>query len=155
MGTFNYSTNEYTSSRSVDKLQFDVNKIKLGQLPGLFERIQHEGGFFKKFADMWKEGENYIGDEDEGLMEYDTDETLEIMHIDDEDPKTFKIKQMFSNMHWLNPAFEDNVLADIKGGMESKSLYGLLSKGHSDEANILVFYEKDTGTVIGWEVDVD
>ena len=33
MGTFNYSTDEYISSRSVDKLQFDVNKIKLGNLP--------------------------------------------------------------------------------------------------------------------------
>ena len=27
MGTFNYATDEYTSSRPVDKLQFDVNKI--------------------------------------------------------------------------------------------------------------------------------
>jgi len=147
---------KYVSSRSADKLQFDVNTVKLGQLPGIFDTITQQGGFFKKFADMWKEGENYIGDEDEGLMEYDTDETLEVLHIDDEDMKTFKLADAFSHTDfWINPAFENTVLADIKGGVASKSLYGVLSKGHSDEASILVFYEKDTGTVIGWEVDVD
>ena len=66
MGTFNYSTDEYISSRSADKLQFDVNKIKLGNLPGLFERIQHEGGYFKKWSAMWAAGPT---DAEEGMTE--------------------------------------------------------------------------------------
>lgn len=36
MGNFNFDKQEYVSSRSADKLQFNVNDVKLGQLPGIF-----------------------------------------------------------------------------------------------------------------------
>lgn len=141
MGTFNYSTNEYTSSRSVDKLQFDVNKIKLGQLPGLFERIQHEGGFFKKWSAMWAKGP--------------TDAVLENWSLAGEDLSKTPIAEMLEYNHWLNPAFKDKMISDAKGGIASKLLYGTMQEGHSDEMWLAVYYEVETGTVIAWEYDVD
>jgi hypothetical protein len=33
---------------------FNVDNIKLGQLPGIFDAVKAEGGFFKLYADAWK-----------------------------------------------------------------------------------------------------
>ena len=152
MGTFNYSTNEYISTRSADKLQFDVNKIKLGQLPGLFERIQHEGGFFKKWSAMWAKGP---ADAEEGMSEEEPDAVLENWSLAGEDLSKTPIAEMLEYNHWLNPAFKDKMISDAKGGIASKTLYGTVQEGHSDEMWLAVYYEVETGTVIAWEYDVD
>lgn len=152
MGTFNYSTNEYISSRSVDKLQFDVNKIKLGNLPGIFERIQHEGGFFKKWSAMWAKGPT---DAEEGMSEEEPDAVLENCYIVGNDLSKTPITDMFSHSHWVNPAFKDKMISDAKGGIASKTLYGLVRNSGSDEMWLTVYYEAETGTVIAWEYDVD
>ena len=152
MGTFNYSTDEYISSRSVDKLQFDVNKIKLGNLPGLFERIQHEGGFFKKWSNMWAAGPSYA---EEGMTEEEPDAVLENWSLAGADLSKTPITEMLEHNHWINPAFKDRMISDAKGGIASKTLYGLMRKGGSDEMWLAVYYEVETGTVIAWEYDVD
>ena len=152
MGTFNYSTNEYISSRSVDKLQFDVNKIKLGNLPGLFERIQHEGGFFKKWSNMWAAGPTYG---DEGMTEEEPEAVLENLFINEENLSTTPITEMLEHNHWINPAFKDKMISDAKGGIASKTLCGLMRKDGSDAMWLAVYYEVETGTVIAWEYDID
>lgn len=152
MGTFNYATDEYTSSRPVDKLQFDVNKIKLGNLPGLFERIQHEGGFFKKWSAMWAKGPT---DAEEGMSEEEPDAVLENWYIAGQDLSKTPIAEQLQHNHWLNPAFKDKMISDAKGGIASKTLYGLMRNGGSDEMWLAVYYEVETGTVIAWEYDVD
>lgn len=154
MGTFNYSTDEYISSRSTDKLQFDVNKIKLGNLPGLFERIQHEGGYFKKWSDMWAAGPVPTCEE-EGMTEEEPDAVLENCYVVGQDLSKTPITEMFSQNRWVNPAFNDKMISDAKGGIATKTLYGTLQKGHSDEMWLSVYYEVETGTVIAWEYDVD
>ena len=152
MGTFNYSTDEYISSRSTDKLQFDVNKIKLGNLPGLFERIQHEGGFFKKWSDMWAAGPT---DAEEGMTEEEPDAVLENCCIVGNDLSKTPITELFSHNRWVNPLFKDKMISDAKGGIATKTLYGLVRSGGSDEMWLAVYYEVETGTVIAWEYDVD
>ena len=156
MGKFNYSTNEYISSRSADKLQFDVNKIKFGQLPGLFERIQHEGGFFKKWSEMWKNGPDAkYKDPEEGMTEENPEAVLENLYVVGNDLSKTPVADLFENNHWLNTAFKDKMLSDVKGGIASKTLYGTMHEGHSDEMWLAVYYEVETGTVIAWEYDVD
>lgn len=152
MGTFNYSTDEYISSRSTDKLQFDVNKIKLGNLPGLFERIQEEGGFFKKWSNMWVAGPT---DAEEGLSEQEPDEVLENWSLAGEDLSKTPIAEMLEHNHWINPVFKDKMISDAKGGIAAKTLYGTMRSGGSDEMWLSVYYEVETGTVIAWEYDVD
>lgn len=152
MGTYNYSIHEYISSRSTDKLQFDVNKIELGQLPGLFERIQHEGGFFKKWSDMWAAGPT---DAEEGMTEEKPDAVLENCYIVGRDLSKTPITKMFTRKRWVNPAFKDKMISDAKGGIATKTLYGTLQKDGSDEMWLAVYYEVETGTVIAWEYDVD
>lgn len=152
MGTFNYSTDEYISSRSADKLQFDVNKIKLGNLPGLFERIQHEGGFFKKWSNMWAAGPSYA---EEGMTEKEPEEVLENWSLAGDDLSKTPIAEMLEHNHWINPAFKDKMISDAKGGIASKTLYGLMRNGGSDEMCLAVYYEVETGTVIAWEYDID
>ena len=156
MGNFNYAKHEYISSRSADQLQFDVNKIKLGQLPGLFERIQEEGGFFKKWSEMWKNGPDKIYDDpDEGMTEEEPEAVLENLYVVGNDLSKTPVADLFENNHWLNPAFKDKMLSDVKGGIASKTLYGMMHEGHSDEMWLAVYYEVETGTVIAWEYDVD
>lgn len=152
MGTFNYSTDEYISSRSTDKLQFDVNKIKLGNLPGLFERIQHEGGYFKKWSAMWAAGPT---DAEEGMTEEEPDAVLENCYIVGNDLSKTPITDLFSHNRWVNPVFKDKMISDAKGGIATKTLYGLVRNGGSDEMWLSVYYEVETGTVIAWEYDVD
>lgn len=152
MGTFNYSTDEYISSRSADKLQFDVNKIKLGNLPGLFERIQHEGGYFKKWSAMWAAGPT---DAEEGMTEEEPEAVLEYCYIVGNDLSKTPITDLFSHNRWVNPAFKNKMISDAKGGIATKTLYGLVRNGGSDEMWLSVYYEVETGTVIAWEYDVD
>lgn len=156
MGTFNYSTDEYISSRSADKLQFDVNKIKLGNLPGLFERIQEEGGFFKKWSNMWAAGPNAPrNDDDEGMTEEEPEAVLENWSLAGDDLSKTPIAEMLEHNHWINPLFKDKMISDAKGGIASKTLYGLMRNDGSDEMWLAVYYEVETGTVIAWEYDVD
>lgn len=154
MGIYNYSTDEYISSRSTDKLQFDVNKIELEQLPGLFDRIQHEGGFFKKWSDMWAAGP-VPACEDEGMTEEEPGAVLENCYIVGNDLSKTPITEMLWRKRWINPAFKDKMISDAKGGIATKTLYGTLQKDASDEMMLTVYYEVDTGTVIAWEYDVD
>jgi len=156
MGTFNYSTDEYISSRSADKLQFSINGLKLGQLPGLFERIQHEGGYFKKWSNMWAAGPDArYKDEDEGMTEEEPEAVLENCSIMGNDLSKTPITEMIWHNRWINPAFKDKMIADVKGGIASKTLYGAMRSGGSDEMWLSVYYEVETGTVIAWEYDVD
>ena len=156
MGNFNYAKHEYISSRSADQLQFDVNKIKLGQLPGLFERIQEEGGFFKKWSDMWKNGPDKIYDDpDEGMTEEEPEAVLENSYIVGNDLSKTPVTEMFAHNHWVNPAFKDKMISNVKGGIAAKTLYGTMRSGGSDEMWLAVYYEVETGTVIAWEYDVD
>jgi hypothetical protein len=156
MGNFNFGKREYVSSRSADKLQFNVNDVKLGQLPGIFDMLKHEGAFFKKWSDMWKNGPDKIyEDEDEGMSEEEPDVVLESYHLNEADLDRKKISEMYFHNHWLNPLFADKLISEVKGGISSKTICGLVRPSGSDQIYIVVLYETDTGTVIGWDYDVD
>ena len=47
----------YISSRPTERLQFNIDTLKLGNLPGCYKMVKEEGGFFKALSNMWNAGD--------------------------------------------------------------------------------------------------
>ena len=92
---------------------------------------------------------------EEGMTEEEPDAVLENWSLAGEDLSKTPITEMVEHYHWINPAFKDRMISDAKGGIASKTLYGLMRKDGSDAMRLAVYYEVETGTVIAWEYDVD
>ena len=125
----------YKSSRSENQLQFDIDNVKLGQLPGLFETVQNEGGFFKLFSDNWADGY---------YCEYEWDKEPETVADTWYD---FFLKQ---NEAWVNPAYANE---PTNNEFYTKSICPI-----DDKRGItitLVYDQTNDNTIVGWFIDAD
>ena len=125
----------YISSRPVDKLQFNIDTLKLGNLPGAYEGIQEEGGFFKAFATAWN---NEDWEEDEAVFGMDdtVSNTLDRLHC-------------YGNF-WVNPKYANSKVSALgEIGCRSVAIEG------KTDICIAVYYLKKDGTVIAYDIDAD
>ena len=124
----------YKSNLSLGRLQFDVNNVKLGLLPGIFDTVSNEGAFFKNFSDDWANG--YW---DEG---WDVEPTKIADNWYD-----YFLKQ---NEAWVNPAYatedtnDEFVCRTVNPDNEKK-----------DVAVSVIYDPTNDNTIVGWIVDAD
>ena len=124
----------YISSRSVDKLQFNIDTVKLGNLPGCYKMVKEEGGFFKALSDMWNSGEWF---EDEPLMEGNG---TPCSFLDD--------AHCCSDTFWVNPKYAHTKVSDLgEIGCREVAMDGTTA------ISIVVYYKKDDGTVIAYDIN--
>lgn len=128
----------YVSSRTTDKLQFDVDKVKLGNLPGLFKMIQEEGGFFKLFSTAWN---NQEWDEEDNpcILDY-SDNTLE---------------EALGELHcfgtyWANPKYVNQKVSSL-GELHSRIV---VVTGTTDIMLIVTYRESDN-IIVCYDLCVD
>ena len=125
----------YVSSRPVDKLQFNIDTLKLGNLPGAYKGIQEEGGFFKAFTTAWNNG--------------DWEEGYGCLYGDDTVSNTLDGIHCYGNF-WVNPKYANSKVSDLgEIGCRSVAIEG------KTDICIAVYYLKKDGTVIAWDMDVD
>ena len=124
----------YISSRSVDKLQFNINTLKLGNLPGCYKMVKEEGGFFKALSNMWNAGDWF---EDAVSME------------GDDTPCSFMDEgHCCSDSFWLNPKYANTKASDLGDiGCREVAMDGTTA------ISIMVYYKKDDGTVIAYDIN--
>ncbi len=123
----------YISSRSVDKLQFNIDTLKLGSLPGCYKMVKEEGGFFKALSNLWNAGDWF---EDEVSME------------EDDTPSSF-LDDMHccSDTFWINPKYAHTKASDLgEIGCREVAMDGTTA------ISIIVYYKKDDGTVIAYDI---
>lgn len=124
----------YISSRPVDKLQFNIDTVKLGNLPGCYKMVQEEGGFFKALSDSWNVGE-WV--ENESSME------------GDDTPCSF-LNDMHccSDTFWVNPKYAHIKAVNLgEIGCREVAMDGITA------ISIVVYYKKDDGTVIAYDLN--
>ena len=125
----------YISSRPVDKLQFNIDTLKLGNLPGCYKMVKEEGGFFKALSDMWNAGDWF---ENEPLME--EDDTTPSSFLDD--------MHCCSDTFWVNPKYANSKMSDLgEIGCREVAMDGTTA------ISIVVYYKKDDGTVIAYDIN--
>lgn len=124
----------YISSRSVDKLQFNIDTLKLGNLPGCYKMVKEEGGFFKALSDSWNAGEWLENEPIEG---------------GDDTPCSF-----LGDMHccedtfWVNPKYANTKMSDLgEIGCREVAMDGTTA------ISIMVYYKKSDGTVIAYDLN--
>lgn len=128
----------YISSRSVDKLQFNIDTVKLANLPGLFNTLKSEGVFFKQIANRWNAGEvdecglDRLGDGDGTVSE-----NLADLHY-------------CTDSFWVNPKYA-NKKVSLLGGIGSR----VIAEDGKTSVCLWVYYLEKDGTVIAWDMDVD
>ena len=128
----------YISSRSVDKLQFNIDTVKLANLPGLFNTLKSEGVFFKQIANRWNAGEvdecglDRLGDGDGTLSE-----NLANLHY-------------CTDSFWVNPKYANKKVSSL-GGIGSR----VIAEDGKTSVCLWVYYLEKDGTVIAWDMDVD
>ena len=123
----------YISSRPTERLQFNINTLKLGNLPGCYKMVKEEGGFFKALSNMWNAGDWF---EDEVSME------------GDDTPCSFMDEgHCCSDSFWLNPAYANTKASDLGDiGCREVAMDGTTA------ISIMVYYRKDDGTVIAYDI---
>lgn len=124
----------YISSRSVDKLQFNIDTVKLANLPGCYKMVKEEGGFFKALSNLWNSGEWF---EDEVSME------------GDDTPCSFlEDGHCCSDSFWINPKYAHTKASDLGDiGCREVAMDGTTA------ISIIVYYKKDDGTVIAYDIN--
>lgn len=125
----------YISSRPMDKLQFNIDTLKLGNLPGAYKGIQEEGGFFKAFTTAWNNG--------------DWEEGYGCLYGDDTVSNTLDGIHCYGNF-WVNPKYANSKVSDLgEIGCRSVAIEG------KTDICISVYYLKKDGTVIAYDIDAD
>ena len=128
----------YVSSRPVDKLQFNIDTVKLANLPGLFNTLKSEGVFFKAIANRWNAGEvdecglDRLGDGDGTVSE-----NLADLHY-------------CTDNFWVNPKYANKKVSSL-GGIGSR----VIAEDGKTSVCLWVYYLEKNGTVIAWDMDVD
>ena len=128
----------YISSRSVDKLQFNIDTVKLANLPGLFNTLKSEGVFFKQIANRWNAEEvdecglDRLGDGDGTVSE-----NLADLHY-------------CTDSFWVNPKYANKKVSSL-GGIGSR----VIAEDGKTSVCLWVYYLEKDGTVIAWDMDVD
>ena len=128
----------YVSSRSVDKLQFNIDTVKLANLPGLFNTLKSERVFFKSIANRWNAGEvdecglDRLGDGDGTVSE-----NLADLHY-------------CTDNFWVNPKYANKKVSSL-GGIGSR----VIAEDGKTSVCLWVYYLEKDGTVIAWDMDVD
>ena len=128
----------YISSRPVDKLQFNIDTVKLANLPGLFNTLKSEGVFFKSIANRWNAGEvdecglDRLGDGDGTVSE-----NLADLHY-------------CTDSFWVNPKYANKKVSSL-GGIGSR----VIAEDGKTSVCLWVYYLEKDGTVIAWDMDVD
>lgn len=128
----------YISSRPVDKLQFNIDTVKLANLPGLFNTLKSEGVFFKQIANRWNSGEvdecglDRLGDGDGTVSE-----NLADLHY-------------CTDSFWVNPKYANKKVSSL-GGIGSR----VIAEDGKTSVCLWVYYLEKDGTVIAWDMDVD
>ena len=107
--------------------------MKLGNLPGCYKMVKEEGGFFKVLSDLWDAGE---WDEDESPME------------GDDTPSSFLDDSLCcSDTFWVNPKYAHTKASDLgEIGCREVAMDGTTA------ISIIVYYKKDDGTVIAYNI---
>lgn len=128
----------YISSRPMDKLQFNIDTVKLANLPGLFNTLKSEGVFFKQIANRWNAGEvdecglDRLGDGDGTVSE-----NLADLHY-------------CTDSFWVNPKYANKKVSSL-GGIGSR----VIAEDGKTSVCLWVYYLEKDGTVIAWDMDVD
>lgn len=131
----------YISSRPVDKLQFNIDTVKLANLPGLFNTLKSEGVFFKSIANRWNAGE---------VDECGPD------RLGDEDGEDGTVSENLADLHyctdsfWVNPKYANKKVSSL-GGIGSR----VIAEDGKTSVCLWVYYLEKDGTVIAWDMDVD
>ena len=121
----------YVSSRPVDKLQFNIDTVKLANLPGLFNTLKSEGVFFKAIANRWNAGEvdecglDRLGDGDGTVSE-----NLADLHY-------------CTDNFWVNPKYANKKVSSL-GGIGSR----VIAEDGKTSVCLWVYYLEKNGTVI-------
>lgn len=124
----------YISSRPVEKLQFNIDTLKLNNLPGCYKMVKEEGGFFKALSNMWNAGDWF---EDEVSME------------GDDTPCSFlEDGHCCSDTFWVNPKYAHTKASDLgEIGCREVAMDGTTA------ISIMVYYKKDDGIVIAYDLN--
>lgn len=128
----------YISSRPVDKLQFNIDTVKLANLPGLFNTLKSEGVFFKPIANRWNAGE------------------VDECGVDRLGESSGTLSNALSDLHyctdsfWVNPKYANKKVGSL-GGIGSR----VIAEDGKTSVCLWVYYLEKDGTVIAWDMDVD
>ena len=124
----------YISSRPVDKLQFNIDTVKLGNLPGCYKMVKEEGGFFKALSNLWNSGDWFEN---------------EVSMGEDDTPASFLDDMHYcSDTFWVNPKYA-NIKASDLGEIGSREV----AMDGTTAISIIVYYKKDGGTVIAYDLN--
>ena len=124
----------YISSRPVDKLQFNIDTLKLGNLPGCYKMVKEEGGFFKALSNLWNSGDWFEN---------------EVSMGEDDTPASFLDDMHYcSDTFWVNPKYA-NIKASDLGEIGSREV----AMDGTTAISIIVYSKKDDGTVIAYDLN--